>query len=99
MGRALAGRDQASAQVILEDKLDICAELEAQVQELVRTFFCEWTQTINDPERRKAFQQFANTEEDMEPAIEKVEERGHLSRRIGRRSQLMTISRGRNGAS
>ena len=63
-------------EVILEDKLGICAELEAQMQELVGTFFCEWTQTINDPERRKAFQQFANTEENMEPAIEKVEERG-----------------------
>jgi nitrite reductase (NAD(P)H) len=46
------------------------------MQESVRTFFCEWMQTINDPERRKAFQQFANTEESMEPAIEKVEERG-----------------------
>ena len=63
-------------EVILEDKLGICAELEAQMQELVGTFFCEWTQTLNDPERRKAFQQFANTEENMEPAIEKVEERG-----------------------
>ena len=63
-------------EVILEDKLGMCAELEAQMQELVGTFFCEWTQTINDPERRKAFQQFANTEETIEPAIEKVEERG-----------------------
>jgi nitrite reductase (NAD(P)H) len=45
------------------------------MQELVGTLFCEWTRTINDLERRKAFQQFANTEESMEPAIEKVEER------------------------
>ena len=69
-------------EVILEDKLGICAELEAQMQELVGTFFCEWTQTINDPERRKAFQQFANTEENMEPAIEKVEERGPVEARV-----------------
>ena len=63
-------------EVVLEDKLGIAAELEAQMQELVGTFFCEWTQTINDPERRKAFAQFANTDENIEPAIEKVSERG-----------------------
>ena len=63
-------------EVILEDSLGICAELEKQMQELVGTFFCEWTETINDPEKRKAFQQFANSGENREPAIEKVTERG-----------------------
>ncbi|KIX04140.1 nitrite reductase [NAD(P)H], large subunit [Rhinocladiella mackenziei CBS 650.93] len=63
-------------EVILEDKLGICAELEKQMQELVGTFFCEWTETINDPEKRKAFQQFANSTDNREPAVEKVEERG-----------------------
>ena len=62
--------------VILEDSLGICGELEKQMQELVGTFFCEWTEAINDPERRKAFQQFGNTSENVEPAIEKVTERG-----------------------
>lgn len=63
-------------EVVLEDKLGICAELEKQMQELVGTFFCEWTETLNDPEKRRAFQQFANSEETREPAVEKVEERG-----------------------
>jgi nitrite reductase (NAD(P)H) len=63
-------------QVILEDKLGICADLEAQMQELVGAFFYEWTKIINDPERRKAFQQFANTEENVETVVEKVEEWG-----------------------
>lgn len=63
-------------EVILEDKLGICAELEKQMQELVGTFFCEWTETLNDPEKRKAFQQFANSSDNQEPAVEKVEERG-----------------------
>jgi nitrite reductase (NAD(P)H) len=62
--------------VILEDRLDICAELEAQMAELVGTFFCEWTEVINDPERRKAFTQFGNTNENIENSIEKVTERG-----------------------
>lgn len=63
-------------EVILEDKLGICAELEKQMQDLVGTFFCEWTQVVNDPEKRKTFQQFANTKETLNPAIETIEERG-----------------------
>ncbi|OAL23482.1 hypothetical protein AYO22_06532 [Fonsecaea multimorphosa] len=72
----LPGGIQYLREVILEDKLGICAELEKQMQELVGTFFCEWTEVLNDPEKRKAFQQFANTAENKEPAVEKVEERG-----------------------
>lgn len=62
-------------QVVLEDKLGICADLEKQMQELVGTFFCEWTETINDPEKRKAFQQFVNTGDKKDPAIETIVER------------------------
>lgn len=65
-------------EVVLEDKLGICAELERQMQELVGTFFCEWTETINDPEKRQKFQQFANEGINQEPAVERVEERGQL---------------------
>ncbi len=61
-------------EVILEDKLGICAELEKQMEDLVGTFKCEWTEVIKDPEKRKAFQQFGNTKETSEEA-EKVEER------------------------
>ena len=72
----LSGGIKYLQKVILEDSLGICAELERQMQELVGTFFCEWTEVLNDPERRKAFQQFGNTAETVEPAIEKVTERG-----------------------
>jgi nitrite reductase (NAD(P)H) len=40
-------------EVILDDKLGIVSELEKQMQELVGTYFCEWTQVVNDSERRK----------------------------------------------
>lgn len=62
-------------EVILEDKLGICADLEKQMQELVGTFFCEWTETVNDPEKRKAFAQFANTKDNQQPAIANIVER------------------------
>lgn len=61
--------------VIIEDKLGICAELEQQMQFLVDTYQCEWKAVVTDPEKRKFFQQFVNTEDD-EPIIEMVDERG-----------------------
>jgi len=61
-------------EVILEDKLGIAADLEQQMLDLVGSFFCEWTETIRNPEKRAAFQQFANTEERSE-TVEQVMDR------------------------
>ena len=62
-------------EVILEDKLGICADLEQQMQDIIGSYFCEWTEVINSPERRKLFSQFSNTDEGVS-GIENVEERG-----------------------
>ena len=62
-------------EVVLEDKLGICASLEQQMNELVGTFFCEWTAVINDPERRRLFNQFGNSPDTVEN-VENVSERG-----------------------
>jgi len=75
---SLPGGIKYLREVILEDKLGICAELEKQMQELVSTFFCEWTEAVKSPERRKQFQQFANTGDNLlsiEPTIERGQER------------------------
>lgn len=61
-------------EVILEDKLGICADLEQQMSELVGTFFDEWAEAINDPNRRKLFSQFVNTDE-AATNVENVTER------------------------
>jgi nitrite reductase (NADH) large subunit len=61
--------------VVVHDRLGIGAELERQMQFLVDTYQCEWKAVVEDPERRKFFQQFANTDE-TEPSIEFVTERG-----------------------
>jgi nitrite reductase (NAD(P)H) len=63
-------------EVILEDKLGICADLEKQMQDLVGSFFCEWTEVLKSPEKRALFSQFANTSENIEPPIEPTRERG-----------------------
>jgi nitrite reductase (NADH) large subunit len=61
--------------VIIHDKLGVCAELERRIQHLVDTYRCEWAEVIKDPERRKWFRQFVNTEE-TETGIEIITERG-----------------------
>ena len=62
--------------VILEDKLGIASSLEDQMQELVGTFFCEWTSAINDSALRTKFSQFGNTAENLPNNVEIVSERG-----------------------
>lgn len=61
--------------VVLNDKLGICSELEKQMEELVSSFFCEWTETVRNPERRKQFQQFVNANDTID-WIEPMTERG-----------------------
>ncbi|MBW3598556.1 MAG: nitrite reductase large subunit NirB, partial [Planctomycetes bacterium] len=62
-------------QVILDDKLGIGDELERRMQFLVDTYQCEWKAVVDDPEKRRWFRQFANTD-DTESCIELVDERG-----------------------
>ena len=62
-------------EVVIDDKLGICDELERRMQDLVDTYKCEWKEVVNDPERRKLFRQFVNTDE-TEPGIEFIDERG-----------------------
>ncbi|KAL7928204.1 hypothetical protein V8C35DRAFT_318725 [Trichoderma chlorosporum] len=61
-------------EVIVDDKLGICADLEKEMEILVGSYRCEWTNVVNNPERRKAFQQFANTVE-TQTVSEKITER------------------------
>jgi len=61
--------------VIIHDKLGIAAELDAMMARLVDAYQCEWAAVVRDPEKRKWFRQFANTDE-TQSCIEIVHERG-----------------------
>ena len=61
-------------QVILEDKLGICADLEKQMQALVGTWYDEWEVAVKDPVKRAQFRQFKNTTE-RDDQIELITER------------------------
>jgi nitrite reductase (NAD(P)H) len=53
-------------EVVLHDKLGINASLEAQMQELVDSYFDEWAEAINNPAIAAQFRQFANTPETVD---------------------------------
>ncbi len=48
--------------VIIDDRLGICAELEAEMDLVVSTYQCEWKSTIEDPEKVKRFRSFVNSD-------------------------------------
>jgi nitrite reductase (NADH) large subunit len=49
-------------QVVIEDKLGVCAELEKDMQRVIDTYECEWQKTLNSPERLKRFAHFINSD-------------------------------------
>ncbi|MCG8449321.1 MAG: nitrite reductase large subunit NirB [Pirellulales bacterium] len=61
--------------VVIHDKLELGDELEQRMQHLVDTYQCEWKAVVDDPEKRKLYRQFVNTDQ-VEPGIELVDERG-----------------------
>ncbi len=61
--------------VVVEDKLGIAEELERQMQFLIDSYQCEWKAVLEDPDKRRWFRQFVNSDED-EPGIEMIVERG-----------------------
>ncbi|SFC06492.1 nitrite reductase (NADH) large subunit [Marinospirillum celere] len=65
-------------EVVLEDSLGLGAELEAQMQQVVDTYQCEWKTAIEDPSKRKRFRSYVNADEPRRARIQLVEERGQL---------------------
>jgi nitrite reductase (NADH) large subunit len=47
-------------EILLEDALGICDQLEADMQQLVDTYRCEWRAVVESPELRAEFRHFAD---------------------------------------
>ncbi len=58
----LEGGVEYLRQVIMEDSLGICGELEADMARHVSTYECEWKATISDPARMARFRTFVNAD-------------------------------------
>lgn len=63
--------------VVIDDKLGVCADLEAQMQRVVDTYQCEWKTTIADESKLKRFRHFINSDKTDENILF-VEERGQI---------------------
>lgn len=63
--------------VVINDSLGIASELEAQMEAVVDSYQCEWKTAIENPESRKRFRQFVNSEQ-KDSNITFVEERGQV---------------------
>ncbi|HZR35463.1 MAG TPA: nitrite reductase large subunit NirB [Nevskia sp.] len=64
-------------QVVIDDKLGLAAELEAEMQHLVDTYECEWKKAVNDPAVLRRFRTFVNAESGDNNVVF-VEERGQI---------------------
>ncbi|MGO2477385.1 MAG: nitrite reductase large subunit NirB [Pseudoalteromonas sp.] len=64
-------------EVVIEDSLGICSELEQQMAHITNTYACEWQRTIEDPNAIKRFRQFVNSP-DADENIVFVQERNQI---------------------
>ncbi len=63
--------------VVVEDSLGIAAELEADMQSIVDTYRDEWKVAVEDPEKRKRFRHFVNSDQTDDNVVF-VKERGQI---------------------
>ena len=68
---------QGVKDVVVHDKLGICAELEQEMEVLVGLYHCEWANVVADPERKRMFKQFANTDETQNVSEQLAERQQH----------------------
>ena len=55
--------------VIINDSLGICQQLEEDIQALIDTYHCEWAEVVNNPDLRKRFNHFVNAPAEKDPTI------------------------------
>ena len=63
--------------VIINDRLGLCEELEAEMEQVIDSFQCEWKSTIDDEEKMKRFRHFVNSD-DKDSNVVFVNERGQI---------------------
>ncbi|HAZ76040.1 MAG TPA: nitrite reductase, partial [Enterobacteriaceae bacterium] len=60
--------------VIIDDKLGLNSQLEAEMARLRDAVICEWTATVNDPQAQVRFKHFINSDR-RDPSVQIVPER------------------------
>ena len=65
-------------EVIVDDRLGICAELDAAMERHVAAYSDEWRDTLADPDRLRRFVSFVNAPQTPDPSIEFEVEREQI---------------------
>jgi nitrite reductase (NADH) large subunit len=65
-------------EVLVDDALGICDELDADIAQHVATYECEWRATLEDPERLRRFVSFVNAPDEPDPTVRVTHERGQI---------------------
>ena len=73
--RKLPGGLDFVKRVVIDDELGLAAELEADMARHVAGYRCEWTETLERPDRLARFVSYVNTDE-PDPTVTRVELRG-----------------------
>ena len=55
--------------VIMNDSLGICEQLETEMHALIETYHCEWKEVVKNPELRNRFVHFVNAPEEKDPTV------------------------------
>lgn len=71
----LPGGIEYLKQVVVDDKLGLCQELESQMKELVGHYYDEWAKAVQDQKDSPIFKQFINTDKSQDN-VEIIRERG-----------------------
>ncbi|HMN43531.1 MAG TPA: nitrite reductase large subunit NirB [Povalibacter sp.] len=64
-------------QVVIDDKLGIAADLEADMAHVVATYECEWKKAVEDPQTLKRFRHFVNSDS-TDSNVVFIQERGQI---------------------
>ena len=76
--QALDGGIEGLREVVFEDSLGICADLDAQMATHVEGYEDEWAATLKDPEKLRRFGSFVNAPTTPDPTLAYVPERGQV---------------------
>jgi nitrite reductase (NADH) large subunit len=77
-------------QVVVQDKLTLAVELEAEMQQVVDTYECEWKKAVTDPETRQRFRHFVNSDQ-ADQNVVFMEERGQIRPATPQERKLINI--------
>ncbi|APX34647.1 nitrite reductase large subunit [Brachybacterium sp. P6-10-X1] len=73
---ALDGGIDGLREVVLEDSLGLCADLDAAMERHVADYEDEWAATLADPEKLRRFHSFVNAPDTPDPSLAYTLERG-----------------------